>query len=110
LLRQLEIKMLSAIVFYFVQLLILAPFQAEITDRLTKANVPYEVVANVRSCATDAGRLIASRVSSDPWQVASMAFDIWVRGTAPDRILIAAVPGCNPAIETAKSFLAQQSA
>lgn len=102
--------MLSAIAFYFVQLLITDPFQAEITNRLTKANVPYEVVANVRSCATSAGQLITSRVSSDPWQFVSMAFDIWVRGTAPDRILAAAVPSCGPAIETAKSFLAQQSA
>jgi hypothetical protein len=102
--------MLSAIAFLFVQLLILDPFQAEITNRLAKANVPYEVMANVRSCATSAGQIISSRAASDPWPIAAMAFDIWVRGTAPDRILADAVPGCGPAIETAKSFLAQQSA
>jgi len=102
--------MLSAIVFYFVQLLILDPFQTEITNRLTKANVPYEVVANVRTCAMAAGQVITRRASGDPWQLASMAFDIWIRGTAADRVLAAAVPSCGPAIETAKSFLAQQSA
>lgn len=102
--------MLSAIVFYLVQLLILDPFQAEIAGRLGKANVPYEVIANVGTCATSAGQIITARAASNPWDFASMAFDIWVRGIAPDRILAAAVPGCGAAIETAKSFLAQQSA
>jgi hypothetical protein len=102
--------MLHAIVFYFVQLLVLNPFQTEITDRLGRANVPYEVMANVRACTANAGRLLADRASGDPWHFASMAFDIWVRGIAPDRLLTAAVPNCGPAIETAKSFLAQQSA
>lgn len=102
--------MLSAVIFYFVQLLILQPFQAEIIDRLSRANVPYEVTANVRSCSTQARQIITDRAVGDPWQLASMAFDVWIRGTAPDRILAASVPGCSSAIETAKSFLAQQSA
>ena len=102
--------MFNAVVFYFVQLLILDPFRTEITERLTKANVPYEVVADIRACTASASQIIANQASSDPWQLASMAFDIWVRGTAPDRVLSAAVPNCGPAIETAKSFLARQSA
>ncbi len=107
---QLETKMLSALVFYFVQLLILDPFQTEITSRLAKANVPYEVVANVRACTTSAGQVITDHATTNPLPLVSMAFDIWVLGTAPDRILSDAVPSCRPAIETAKSFLAQQSA
>ncbi|MGA1804758.1 hypothetical protein [Rhizobium sp. HT1-10] len=102
--------MLSAIVFYFVQLLILDPFQTEITSRLSKANVPYEVTADVRTCAATAGQVITDHATNNPLQLASMAFDIWVRGTAPDRVLISAVPSCGPAIETAKSFLVRQSA
>lgn len=102
--------MLSTIVFYIVRLLILDPFQTEITDRLTKANVPYEVIANVRICAAGAGRLIADRAENNPGALLSMVFDIWVRDTAPDRILTAVEPACGPAIETAKAFLSEQSA
>lgn len=102
--------MLSAIVFYFVQLLILDPFQTEITSRLAKADVPYEVVANVRACAATAGQVITDHATNNPWQLASMSFDIWVKGTEADRVLTSAVPSCGPAIETAKSFLARQSA
>ena len=102
--------MLSAIVLYFVQLLILDPFQTEITSRLTKANVPYEVLANVRACTASAGQTITEHATTNPMPLASMAFDIWVLGTAPDRILAKAVPSCRPAIETAKSFLSTQSA
>jgi hypothetical protein len=102
--------MVYSIIFYVVQILILGPFETRISDKLAKANAPYEVIAQIKTCASSAMPVLIQRVSDDPWWGARTVVDVWVRGTAPERVIGGAVAACRPAIEAATPYLRAQAA
>jgi hypothetical protein len=101
---------MNSIIFYVVHILILSPFQSGITAELTKAAAPYEVIAQIETCASSAMPILIQRVSDDPWWGARTIVDVWVRGTAPERVIGDAVAACDPAIKAATSYLRAQAA
>jgi len=101
---------MNSIIFYVIQTLILSPFQSEITAELAKANAPYEVIAQIKTCASSAMPVLIQRVSDDPWWGARTIVDVWVRGIEPERVIGAAVAACDPAIKAATPYLRAQAA
>jgi hypothetical protein len=97
--------MLNSIIFYAVQFLILGPFETHISDKLAQANPPYEVIAQVKACTSSAMPILTQRVSDDPWWAARTVVAVWVRGTAPERVIGDAVAACRPAIKAATPYL-----
>jgi hypothetical protein len=100
-----DVAMLNSIIIYVVQILILWPFQTQISAELAKANAPYEVIAQIKTCASSAMPILIQRVSDDPWWGARTIVDVWVRGTAPERVIGDAAASCGPAIEAARPYV-----
>jgi hypothetical protein len=97
--------MVYSIIFHIVQPLILLPLEAKISDNLGRANAPYEVIAQLNGCASSAMPLLIQRVSDDPWWGADTVIDVWVRGTAPERVLGDVGASCGSAIKAATPYL-----
>jgi hypothetical protein len=102
--------MSNSILFYIVQFLILGPVEARITDQLSKANVPYEVVGQVKTCAASSMPILIQRVRDDPWWGAQTVVNVWVRRTSPEQLIGQFAPGCAPAIQAANAYLRRAQA
>ena len=102
--------MLNSIMFYAVQILLLGPFEAQISDKLAQVNAPDAVISQVKTCASSAMPILIQRVSDDPWWGGRTVVDVWIRRTAPERVIGDAVPACRPAIEGAMPYLRTHAA
>ncbi|WP_156386711.1 hypothetical protein [Aureimonas sp. Leaf454] len=90
----------SLISFFLIQ-----PIQAEMTERLSAARAPVELVETLTGCIADAGPAVVRRASDDPlWAIGSAA-GILVGLTAPDAVLVEAAPGCAQAVSAVRPYL-----
>lgn len=97
--------MLNSILFYVLQLLILDPVQARITDHLTRANVPPQIVAQIKACATSSMPVLIQKVTDDPVWGAQTVLQIWVSQMPPEQIIRQFAPACDTTMQAADAYL-----
>ncbi|MCW6506407.1 hypothetical protein [Lichenifustis flavocetrariae] len=102
--------MLSTVVAYLIHALILGPFHAQLSAAVSKAQAPYAIVAQVKTCASLAVPSLARKVGDDPMWVVSTAVDIWLGRSSPERLLLVVSPECGPAIDVARGYLRDRAA
>jgi hypothetical protein len=95
---------MDAIISALVSFFLIAPLQAGITKTLTAAGVPEAVVTQVTACAKTAAPVIVRRATGDPVWLVSSTFGLWTGATSPDKILIAAAPGCAEPVAAARAY------
>ncbi|OYU90909.1 MAG: hypothetical protein CFE29_08820 [Bradyrhizobiaceae bacterium PARB1] len=97
--------MLESLIYLFVRAVVLDPLQAELTDRLAKAQVPTAIISQVKSCTTSALPVVARRVQDDPRWAVGIAIDVWLKRRSPEQVADDAAPACRPAVDAARSYL-----
>lgn len=90
-------------------LLLIEPIQAGITDRLAAAQAPQAVISELTACAGAAAPAIVARAAGEPLWTISTAFRLWTGWTRPETVLAETAPGCGPAVEAARPFLAEET-
>jgi hypothetical protein len=88
-----------------VSLLLTGPLEARIADKLQVARAPQAVIAQVTACARQAAPVVADRVIADPWWGVQTVARVWLGSASAEAVLVEAVPGCGPAVATARPFL-----
>jgi hypothetical protein len=99
--------MLSGIVYFIVQTLILDPLQTEISARLVKARVPPEIVAQVNACTKSSLPALVRRATDDPQWAVVIALDVWLERTTPEKVVEKAAPSCRPIMDSARTYFAK---
>lgn len=98
--------MLADLLAFLLSTFVVAPFHAEIADKLALARAPQAVIAEVGACAGAAVPALTERLSGD-WQwVVTRTVGIWIGTTTADAVLAEAVPQCRAALAAAAPFLA----
>ena len=87
--------------------LVVGPIQADILAKFAAERAPPEIAAQVTACMTDAPRTLAQRAMADPVWGVSSAVSVWTQTTTAENVLRQAVPGCGPALDAAKPYLAE---
>ena len=88
-----------------VSIFLTGPLQSELADKLAAARAPQAVVTQLGACARDAAPALVERAVSDPWWAATSVVAVWTGFSRPEAILLAAAPGCAPAVAAARPFL-----
>ncbi|MGY4432811.1 hypothetical protein ACVWWO_005288 [Bradyrhizobium sp. F1.13.1] len=101
--------MLSGIVYFIVQALILDPLQTEISERLVTARVPPQIVAQVNECAKSSLPAMVRRATDDPRWAVEVALDVWLGRKTPERVVEDAAPSCRPVMDSARSYFAKET-
>ena len=98
--------MLNDVFAFLLSTFVVAPFQAEIADKLAVARAPQAVVAEIGACAGAAVPALSERLAGD-WQwVVTRTVGIWIGTTTADAVLAEVVPQCRAALAAARPFLA----
>jgi hypothetical protein len=101
--------MLSGIVYFIVQTLILDPLQTEISERLVMARVPPEIVAQVNECTKSSLPALVRRATGDPQWAVVVALDVWLERKTPEQVVEEAAPSCRPVMDSARSYFAKET-
>ncbi|MGY4427525.1 hypothetical protein ACVWWO_000002 [Bradyrhizobium sp. F1.13.1] len=101
--------MLSSVVYFIVQTLILDPLQNEISERLVAARVPPAIVAQVNECTKSSLPAVVRRATDDPQWAVVVALDVWLERKTPEQIVGDAAPSCRPALDSARSYSAKET-
>ncbi|AUC93507.1 MULTISPECIES: hypothetical protein [Bradyrhizobium] len=96
--------MLNGIVYFIVQTLILDPLQTEISNRLVRAGVPPQTVAEITECTKSSLPAAVRRATEDPQWAVVVALDVWLARKTPEQIVQEAAPSCKPAMDSARSY------
>jgi len=105
-----EMNMLQEILSALVNVLIVDPLQAEMSERLTQMRAPQAVIAEVRSCAESSLPHLADRALSDPLWVVTTTLDVWTGRTAPEQVLGGTSAQCDAAVKAARVYLESRGA
>jgi hypothetical protein len=98
--------MLNDLIAFVLWTFLVAPFQADLADRLALVRAPQTVVAQIGVCANAAVPALAERLSGDWLWVATRAVGIWTGHTSADLVLAEVAPECRDALTAARPFLA----
>jgi hypothetical protein len=101
------VPMLADIIAFLVATFLVGPLQSEMASRLEAARAPAALVREVTACAAAATPRLAERAVADPWWAVTTAVGAWIGTTAPEAALRDAAPGCAPAIDAARPYLAR---
>ncbi len=96
--------MLSSILAFLIQLVIIDPLTSQIDARLKQAQVPPALASSVNSCIKDALPDLMRRIASQPSQGISLAAEVWLQGNGFDGAVAKAVPDCAPLLQAVKPF------
>ncbi|MCP2082253.1 hypothetical protein [Methylorubrum sp. SL192] len=91
--------MLTSVAYFLASTLILQPVQAEVADRLRKAKVAPEVVAQAQSCMSSALPTLVQRVGDDYWWAVTTAAGVWLGLTPLERVVAEVAPSCRGAVD-----------
>jgi hypothetical protein len=97
--------MLNDILAFLLSTFLIGPLQSEFASRLEEA--PRQVVMDMTACVTQASPALLARAGSDPWWAISTAFGVWIGRLPAEAALREAAPGCGPALNAARPFLAE---
>jgi len=97
--------MLNDILAFLLSTFLIAPLQSEFAARLE--NAPRQVVSDVTACVTQATPALISRAGQDPWWAITTAIGVWIGNLPAEATLRDAAPGCGPALNAARPFLAE---
>jgi hypothetical protein len=64
------------------------------------------VVRQVTDCAAAAAPRLLERAGADPWWAITTAFGTWIGTVRAETVLADAAPGCGPAMQAARPYLA----
>lgn len=81
------------------------PFTAEMNRKLAAVQAPAEIVQQVRSCATAAAPVLLEKAWNDWWWAGTTMISVGVGMDSAERVLVATVPACGPAVRAAQPFL-----
>lgn len=99
--------MLHDLFAFLVSTFLVAPFQAEVADRLAAARAPAAVVSQVTACAREATPPLVARAANDPWWVVSSSAGVWLGTTRVEDVVAEAAPAaCREAVAAARPYLA----
>ncbi|WP_306224709.1 hypothetical protein [Bosea beijingensis] len=96
--------MLSSILAFLIQLLIVDPLTSQIDARLKQAQVPPALASSVNSCVKDALPDLVRRIASQPSQGISLAAEIWLQSNGFEGAVAKAAPDCAPLLQAVKPF------
>ncbi|TAJ34906.1 hypothetical protein [Bosea sp. (in: a-proteobacteria)] len=96
--------MLSSILAFLIQLVILDPLTSQIDARLKQAQVPPALASSVNSCIKEALPDLVRRIASQPSQGLSLAAEIWLQGNGFEGAVVRAAPDCAPLLQAVKPF------
>ena len=85
---------------------VVVPVQAEWSARLSAAEAPPAVVAQLGQCAAEAGPALAGRAAADPWWGVTVAAGVWLGTRDGMAVLAEATPGCASAVAAARPIIA----
>lgn len=91
--------MLTSVAYFLGSTLILQPVQAEVADRLRKAKVAPEVVAQAQSCMSSALPTLVQRVGDDYWWAVTTAAGVWLGLTPLERVVAEVAPSCRGTVD-----------
>ncbi|APX83967.1 hypothetical protein BV511_04075 [Methylorubrum extorquens] len=91
--------MLTSVAYFLASTLILQPVQAEVADRLRKAKVAPEVVAQAQSCMSSALPTLVQRVGDDYWWAVTTAAGVWLGLTPLERVVAEVAPSCRGTVD-----------
>jgi hypothetical protein len=91
--------MLTSFAYFLASTLILQPVQAEVADRLRKAKVGPEVVAQAQSCMSSALPTLVQRVGDDYWWAVTTAAGVWLGLTPLERVVAEVAPSCRGTVD-----------
>ena len=96
--------MLHALFSWLLATFVIAPLQAEFTQRLQAVEAPAAIVAQVQACMTDGTPALVSRATENPvWGITTTASV--ALGLADAQSLLAeASPECAEALKTVRPF------
>ncbi len=96
---------LAALLSFF----LIEPLQASLAETLSAARVPQAVIAEVSGCARQAAPALVARATGDPGWAVTTTLQLWTGLSRPEDALVSAVPGCGPAVDSARPFLAART-
>jgi hypothetical protein len=97
--------MLNGFLAFLLSTFLIGPLQSELTARLHDA--PRPVVMDMAACVSQATPALLARASDDPWWAIRTGIRIWIGQLPAEETLRDAAPGCGPALNGARPFLAQ---
>ena len=97
--------MMNDILAFLLSTFLIGPLQSEFASRLE--NAPRQVVTDVTACVTQATPALLTRAGQDPWWAISTAIGVWIGRLPAEASLREAAPGCGPALNAARPFLAE---
>ncbi len=97
--------MIQEFVLSILSFFIIDPFRAELNQKLAAAQVPAEIVQQVRACATAGGPALLSRAYGDWWWTGTTMVYVAIGMRSPESVLVEVVPTCAPALRAAQPFL-----
>jgi hypothetical protein len=89
---------------------VIAPFQAELDQKLQAANASRAVVAQVQTCMAEATPKLVSRASGDWFWGITTAISVTAGMTRPEQLLADEVPACRPALDAIRPLLQAERA
>lgn len=101
--------MIRDILLWLVTAFVVEPVQTNLERSLQAANVPQQVIRDVRSCVAGAPPALADRVSETPGWAVGQAIGLMTGQTNAESVLSQTVPGCAPAIAAARAVLGRGS-
>lgn len=100
-----EAAMIRDLFVFVLNIFVLEPFQAEISQRLGRLGAPPAVVREVMSCASAAQPVLVERFSNDPFWAAGTVLRLWLGTRTYQAVLRDEVPACGPALSAAQPYL-----
>ncbi|WP_137180887.1 hypothetical protein [Roseomonas sp. AR75] len=98
--------MFESLIAWLVATFLLGPLQSSVAEQLQAARAPVAVVQQVTQCAAEAAPRLVARAGADPWWAITTALGAWTGATNPESVLADAAPGCAPAFQAARPYLA----
>jgi hypothetical protein len=98
--------MIGDLIAFLVATFLVGPLQSTLAEQLADARAPVAVVQQVTQCAAEAAPGLVARAGADPWWAIRTALGAWTGATSPEAVLADAAPGCVPAFQAARPYLA----
>ena len=99
--------MIGDLIAWFVLAFLVNPLTSEVQSRLAEANAPPAVVGQVAACGAQAAPALLRRAAEDPWWAIRTGIGTWIGTVQADAVLAEAAPGCGPAMQAARPYLAR---